>query len=247
MVKVKKDLTGMTFGRLTVKKQVEDYISKNGRHYARWLCECSCDEHNEIIVCGSNLTGKRPVKSCGCLIEEIRSEIGKRNCTFDLNSAEYGIGYTMKGDEFWFDKEDYDLIKNYCWNYDAQGYVVAKERGTGRDIKLHRLVLNVTDPDVKVDHKKHPPRNEHKKDNRKLNLDIVTTSQNNMNVSLRIDNKSGVAGVFWNKDRQKWQAQIRVNKQLVYLGLFINKEDAIKARKDAEIKYFGDHRYDANN
>ena len=43
MVKVKKDLTGMVFGRLTVLQQAEDYIAPNGRHSTQWLCECSTE------------------------------------------------------------------------------------------------------------------------------------------------------------------------------------------------------------
>ena len=39
---------------------------------------------------------------------------------------------------------------------------------------------------------------------------------------------------------------IKLHKQ-IHLGTFKNKEDAIKARKEAEMKYFGEHRYDANN
>ena len=44
MVKVREDLTGRTFGKLIVLHQVEDYITPKGKHYARWLCECSCAE-----------------------------------------------------------------------------------------------------------------------------------------------------------------------------------------------------------
>lgn len=42
MVKVKKDLTGQKFGRLTVIEQAEDYIDSKGKHYAKWLCKCEC-------------------------------------------------------------------------------------------------------------------------------------------------------------------------------------------------------------
>lgn len=39
MVKVKEDLTGRVFGRLTVIKQVDDYIEpKSGKHRSQWLC-----------------------------------------------------------------------------------------------------------------------------------------------------------------------------------------------------------------
>ena len=33
---------------------------------------------------------------------------------YDL-TGDYGIGYTKEGDEFWFDKEDYEKIKKYIW------------------------------------------------------------------------------------------------------------------------------------
>ena len=47
--------------------------------------------------------------------------------------------------------------------------------------------------------------------------------------------------------KPKWKAYIKINQRTIHLGTFSNKEDAIIARKNAEIKYFGDHRYDANN
>ena len=50
---------------------------------------------------------------------------------------------------------------------------------------------------------------------------------------------SGTQGVYWHKTRKKWRVMITVNGQLKYVGLFDNKDDAIKARKDAEIFYYG--------
>lgn len=41
-------------------------------------------------------------------------------------------------------------------------------------------------------------------------------------------------------DRNKWRAYITVNKKQISLGLFNKKEDAIKARKEGELKYFGE-------
>lgn len=126
MVKVKEDLTGKVFGRLTVFCQDEDYVSPNGRHYPRWLCECSCQEHNIVSVRGAELKSKKHgTKSCGCLVKEVNYSIHKKYNSYDLDNQEYGIGYTSDGDEFWFDKEDYDLIKDYHWYYDTSGYVRA--------------------------------------------------------------------------------------------------------------------------
>lgn len=52
------------------------------------------------------------------------------------------------------------------------------------------------------------------------------------------NNKSGVKGVSWNKRFNKWNAQICLKGKVKNLGYFLNLEDAIKARKDAEEKYF---------
>ena len=75
---------------------------------------------------------------------------------YDL-SGEYGIGYTLKGEPFWFDLEDYDLIKDYCWHYTQKGYLEATNAETRKAIKLHRLVMGVINPKVQVDHKNIQP------------------------------------------------------------------------------------------
>jgi hypothetical protein len=74
-----------------------------------------------------------------------------------------------------------------------------------------------------------------KDDNRICNLRDVTMAENNRNIGIRKDNTSGHIGVV--RDRTKWRAYITVNKKTINLGNHSQKEDAIKARKEAEIKY----------
>lgn len=250
MVKVKEDLTGKVFGRLTVLHQIEDYIiPKSGVHQSRWLCQCNCCDKTLVKVTGGNLKGGK-VKSCGCLTKEKSSERFKQrtkeNC-IDFISEDYAIGYTTKGEPFWFDKEDFEKIKNYCWYYDNHGYLVARERGTNNRISFHVLVMSPIPDGMIVDHKKHPPRNGQKFDNRKSNLEIKTNSQNMMNASLYIHNTSGKSGVNFEKASGKWRARIGINGKRIELGLYETKEDAIIAREKAEIKYYGNYRYDAYN
>lgn len=58
------DLTGQRFGRLTVEKRVENYISPKGLKFSQWLCKCDCG--NECTVRSIHLrTGY--IQSCGCL------------------------------------------------------------------------------------------------------------------------------------------------------------------------------------
>ena len=233
------DLTGVRFGKLVAVKRAEDYISSNGKRQSQWLCKCDCG--NDIIVAANSLR-RGLTKSCGCLAKEITSKIKKKYNTYDL-SGEYGIGYTLKNEEFWFDLEDYDLIKNYCWHIDKNGYVCTSDYKYGKNNhkKMHRLIMNCIGNDCDVDHK-HGKKSRH--DNRKSNLRIATRSQNNMNKGTRNDNTSGVTGVIWYKNKNKWRSEIIVNNQHISLGYFIKFEDAVKARKEAEEKYFGEWSYD---
>ena len=226
------DLTGQRFGYLTVVKRVEDYVSPKGCRSVQWLCECDCG--NETVVIGSKLKGKE-VKSCGCLkvnraIEQ--SKLNKKYNTYDL-TGEYGIGYTSKGEKFYFDLEDYDKIKDYCWRIAPDGYVI-----TSGGKSLHSVIMNTTNKQ-KIDHKKHI-----KIDNRKNQLRICTAQENNMNRKISRNNTSGCTGVYWSVKNQKWWASIKFKNKSIYLGSFNKFEDAIKARKQAEEKYFGEFSYD---
>lgn len=131
------------------------------------------------------------------------------------------------------DIEDVDFCKEHIWN-------IARDRITtiidGKTKYLHRLIMNCPD-DMYVDH-----INRDTYDNRKSNLRICTNQENNRNKGLYSHNTSGVAGVVWDKSRNKWKAQIVVDGKCIFLGRFIEKEDAIKSRQEAEIKYFEDYR-----
>lgn len=75
-----------------------------------------------------------------------------------------------------------------------------------------------------------------KDDNRIVNLRDVSHIENSRNTRRSSNNTSGHMGVGWNKARGKWEARIKVGRQ-IYLGLFDVFEDAVAARKAAEIKY----------
>lgn len=79
-------------------------------------------------------------------------------------------------------------------------------------------------------------------DNRKSNLRVVGFSENSMNSKTPSNNTSGYKGVTLNKKANKWMAQIRNHGENIYLGIYSNIEDAVSARREAEIKYFGEYR-----
>lgn len=130
------------------------------------------------------------------------------------------------------DLDDVDNVKCYKWCLGNLGYV----KYVKEDISLHRLIMDCP-KDMVVDHINHNPL-----DNRKSNLRICTQQQNSINRSIRSDNNSGIAGVLWNESRKKWIAYIRYNKKGITLGYYNTKEEAIEARKQAEIDLFGEYR-----
>jgi HNH endonuclease len=83
-----------------------------------------------------------------------------------------------------------------------------------------------------------------KADNRIINLREATSAQGQANRPTPRSNTSGAKGVVRHKD--VWRAQIGVNSQTIYLGLFKSKEEAINVRKQAEEKYHGEFGYERN-
>lgn len=62
------ELCGKKFGRLTVVKRCENYVSPKGVTRSNWLCKCDCG--NELKVTADKLKSGN-TKSCGCLKNEI--------------------------------------------------------------------------------------------------------------------------------------------------------------------------------
>lgn len=232
------DLTGMVFGELTVVKRAPDYILPCGKPQTMWECRCSC---GKTFTTRALQLKNGDSQSCGHLQKEIVSKIAKARKTYNKYNLEgdYGIGWTSNTNkEFYFDLEDYDLIKDYCWWENPDGYIES-ENGL-----LHRIVMSVNNLDgikVQIDHI-HDKNSRH--DNRKSNLRIANASTNGMNRDIRSNNTSGCTGVNFDKRSGKWRARIKINGREIELGKFKEKEDAIKVRKEAEEKYFGEWSYD---
>lgn len=229
------DLTGKKFGRLTVIKRSEDYVSPKGVHMVQWLCLCECG--NKVVVSSHSLVSEH-TKSCGCLQKEVASNTctnRKKHNKYDL-SREFGLGFTSKGEEFYFDLEDYDKIKDYYWRMNDRGYIVT----TSKSISMHRLITNPHDGMV-VDHINH-----NKYDNRKNNLRVYYQKENTRNSSIAKNNTSGVTGVCFVSSKNKWLAYIKVNYKFINLGYFDTFEEAVSTRKEAEEKYFGEFAMSVN-
>lgn len=233
MMKVKDDLTKRRFGKLTVLKQVEDYVSPNGVHISRWLCECDCEERNQICVTRSNLVSGN-TQSCGCIHKDERSKNYNKYEKRCDDSGEYYVGWASNTNtEFYFDVEDYDKVKNHYWHESIDNHdyhcMMAWDGVSQKHIKLHWIIVG-----KHFDHIDRNPLN-----NRKNNLRKATRQENSRNQSKSTRNTSGVVGVGWYKRYDKWVAYIETDKRKT-IGYFDNKDDAIRARLNAEVKYFGE-------
>ena len=215
-----------------------------------WLCKCECG--NEKILRGTELrTGK--INSCGCLHKEICKKLGEstkgicvKHNKYDLESFDYGVGYTSNGDPFYFDKEDYDLIKDTDWHFGGRLENRRYLRGLykGKDICMHRLIMGVLDnSNVVVDHIKANSQN----DNRKENLRITTQARNCRNRNISKNNTSGRTGVSFNKKNNKYAAYIMVGGKQKWLGNYVNFDDAVNARMLAEEKYYREYSFNNSN
>ena len=74
-------------------------------------------------------------------------------------------------------------------------------------------------------------------DNRISNLRECDNRNNAMNRGMKSTNTSGVTGVTWDNNSSKWMAQIVVNYTNNVLGRYEVFEEAVKARKEAEVLY----------
>ncbi len=231
------DLTGRTFGRLTVLRRGEDYVSPKGYHLRRWICRCFCG--NQTLVQGCALTNGT-TKSCGCLHIESARQAGRnmaRENRYELRE-DCVVGYTANNEPFYFDQEFYNLVKSYSWYKVNNGYIATRDKNNnGKLVLLHRLITNADDGLV-VDHINHKPE-----DNRLSNLRIVTQSQNMQNTRMRSDNKSGVTGVSLCTTSKRWHARIDIDGKGRFLGSYKTFDEAVAARKAAEEKYFGEYSY----
>jgi hypothetical protein len=118
------------------------------------------------------------------------------------------------------DHEDVDLVGQRCWyahRSDTRVYAMAHRRfGTTR--AMHRLILQLDDPELFVDH-----INGDGLDNRRANLRVVTARENAQNQGPR---KGRFRGVSFDKSRGLWIATATLDGKRTTIGRFETEEQA---------------------
>ena len=212
----RKELTGKTFGRLTVLQ----YHSTNKYGKALWLCQCECGQRK--IVIGENLNAGR-TQSCGCYNRERSIEantihgmtgtrlyecwLGMKKRCDDVNNKEYP-NYGGRGIAYCKEWAEFEPFKNWALN---NGY-------------SDKLTLDRIDVD-----KEYSPSN----------CRWSTWGEQAKNKRVSPKNKFGVSGVHYDKRRNTYIVRIGVNGIRKYIGNYDTLQEAKKARYDAERKYWG--------
>lgn len=151
-------------------------------------------------------------------------------------------------DSFIIDTDQTNYVKQHKWILSNDKIVKNRIRyrvltGDHPSIVLGRYLLHIdNDDNTFVDHIDNDPLN-----NRLSNLRKVSRSENQMNHDLQINNKTGVTGVSWNKQKNKWFAQIGYKNNKYKIGYYKNIEDAVYARYYAETILFGEFRSNRND
>lgn len=225
-----KDITGWNmwehgFPRSRVKVLYK--TKKNNQGNWMWMCECQCDKKTKFEIRGGDLMNGKKL-SCGYLAKEER-ELNKHKNKYELFD-DYVVGYTQKGNPFYIDRQDYEKIKDIYWTEYTEWTNMKRLSGkiNGKPIRMH-VYLGFDNCD-------HIDRNE--LNNQRSNLRKCSQRENNFNKGLKSTNKSGIIGVHWDKRRSMWYATLVVDNVYMLHKRFKNKEDAIKARLEAETKYF---------
>ena len=135
------------------------------------------------------------------------------------------------------DNDTYEQLCKFKWfalKKPSTGKWYAVRSENGRRVFMHRQLLNAP-PGMQVDH-----ANGDGLDNRKSNLRLATSAQNNRNRDKTKRNSTGYKGVSRQKGRRKFRAQIQVNGKAIYLGWYDSPRDAALAYDRAVRKYHGE-------
>lgn len=143
-----------------------------------------------------------------------------------------GKEYVVKIDEY----NKHILDKTWSVTFNKSGTVKSVRcRSKGKEFKLHRIIMLVTDSKLKIDHIDGNPLN-----NTKTNLRVCSTAQNAKNTSLRRNSSTKFKGVSLIKSTNLFRAYITVDYKSIHLGCFKTSQEAAIAYNEAAVIYHGE-------
>ncbi len=146
--------------------------------------------------------------------------------------------------EILYDDEDEQIISQHVWHikkyyrnrnlFYAETAIYTSEKTVS--LFLHRLILNITNSKIFIDHRDHNGLN-----NQKDNLRVCTGVENRRNSrKTTLPKSSQYKGVSWHKQQKHWYARITINNKKEHLGYFNTEEEAALAYNNASEKHYGE-------
>lgn len=220
MPKKMKDLTGESFGRLSVKSYSHADYDKKGRVSHRvWDCVCSCG--NGLKVRANNLM-TRNTESCGCWDLERKTEHGMEGTT---------IYNTWLG----LFQRCYNKNSSAYEYYGGSGVKVCDEWNPTKGGSFVNFYKDMGDVPDNCSINRIGGAKLYSKDT----CEWVGKSMQAYDQKIRINNRSGVTGVSWDNITESWKVTLRKENKLVYVKRFKSFEEAVKNRKEQEVIHYG--------
>lgn len=135
------------------------------------------------------------------------------------------------------DDDMYDYLMQWKWCL-GKGYAIrfSGRKNGKKNLPMHHHVIEVP-VGMECDH-----RDGNRLNNQRANLRVATHAQNQCNIApYRKDKTSQYKGV--RRNRNRWQALIKVNQVTFLLGRFDDQEEAAKAYDQAAKLHFGEFAY----
>jgi len=135
------------------------------------------------------------------------------------------------------DDDNFESLSKYKWYLSRLGYAIGGEKSDGKKafVKMHRFIMNIDDPKIKIDH-----IDGNKLNNQKSNLRIATPAQNMHNSKKRDNTKNKYKGVNYLPKWNLWQSRCRINGYDIFLGNYKSEIAAAYAynKKALELSEF---------
>ena len=138
-------------------------------------------------------------------------------CYIDLKRKDGTVLKTI------IDIEDFELVNSQLNSWSIRNNYVSSHFLKNRTLYLHRLIMNLENSKLQIDHINHDTL-----DNRKSNLRIVTIQENQFN-------QKQTKGYY--KYRGLYRSQITINNKTIQLGIFKTEQEAIQAYVFAKSQY----------
>lgn len=198
------DLTGQTFGMLTVLREV---VSSH-KSVRKWLCQCNCGKESEVY---QSALRQGKTTSCGCKV----GVVAKATHTTHGDSGErlHTIWKGMKG----------RCASNHP-DYGGRGISVCQEWAESYESFRDWSLANGYSDDLSID--RFPDTNGNYEP---ANCRWATDEEQANNKRRRKNCSSNNKGVTFDKATNKWRAYKRANNKYICLGRYVTEEEANKA------------------